>query len=207
MDIITAIGERRSVSFFEPGHEISDEEIKGIIKLANNTPSSMNLQPWKVIVVKSNELKEKLKEACFNQEKVVEASCNFIVLADPKGLEENIYSVLKSWVDLGYMSKEASENYKNMAQALYDSTESIKRKLFAVKNSSFFAMSLMYAAMAFGYDTHPMDGFDESKVKSLFEIPEYMIVPVIIACGKFRKNAKLLPRAFRRNVDEFTKIL
>lgn len=207
MDIKTALEKRRSVNFFEKSHTISDEEIKNILALANNTPSSMNLQPWKVIVVKSDEFKEKLKLACFNQAKVVEASCNFIILADTKALEENINSVLKSWVELGYMSEETAENYRKMALSLYDSTDSIKRKIFAVKNSSFFAMSLMYSAMAYGYDTHPMDGFEEEKVKSLFEIPEYMTIPVIIACGKFRKDAKLLPRAFRRDVDEFAKIL
>ena len=137
-------------------------------------------------------MKNKLKEACFNQAKVSEASCNFVVVADPHALEENIDDVLKSWVDLGYMSEETASNYKNMALGLYETQDSLKRKIFAVKNSSFYAMSLMYAAMAFGYETHPMDGFDENKVKNLLNLPENVIIPVIIACGKFKKDAVCL---------------
>jgi len=207
MEIVDALKNRRSVNFFLENHDITDDEIKRILELANYTPSSMNLQPWKVVVVKSKDIKDKLKEACFNQPKVSEASCDFIIIADPSALEENIDDVLKSWIDLGYMTKETSENYKKMAYSLYDNPDSVKRKIFAIKNSSFFAMSLMYAAMALGYDTHPMDGFDENKVKTLFDLPENIAIPVIIACGKFRTGANLLPRAYRRNIDNFVKIV
>ncbi|MGB9731863.1 MULTISPECIES: nitroreductase family protein [Calditerrivibrio] len=207
MDIEKALKSRRSINFFDQNHTISDEEINSILELANYTPSSMNLQPWKIIVVKSFDIKNKLREACFNQSKVSEASCNFVVVADPHALEENIDDVLKSWVDLGYITEETASNYKNMALGLYETQDSLKRKIFAVKNSSFYAMSLMYAAMAIGYETHPMDGFDENKVKTLLNLPEYVIIPVIIACGKFKKDAVLLPRAFRRNVEKFSKII
>jgi nitroreductase len=160
MDIEKALKSRRSINFFDQNHTISDEEINSILELANYTPSSMNLQPWKIIVVKSFDIKNKLREACFNQSKVSEASCNFVVVADPHALEENIDDVLKSWVDLGYITEETASNYKNMALGLYETQDSLKRKIFAVKNSSFYAMSLMYAAMAIGYETHQMYGFD-----------------------------------------------
>jgi len=204
--LIEAIKTRRSVNFFE-SYEISDEEIYKIIELANLSPSSMNLQPWKVIVVKTLDMKKKLKEACFNQIKVVEASCDFVIVADPMCLEENIDKVLESWVQLGYLKQDLVENYKKNAFNLYKTPLSIERKVFAVKNSSFFAMSLMYAAMALGFSTHPMDGFNEAKVRQLLDLPETVIIPVIIACGKVRKDIKLLPRAYRRSVKDFIKVI
>ncbi|MCX8084396.1 MAG: nitroreductase family protein [Calditerrivibrio sp.] len=207
MDILSAINSRRSVNYFDPNYEMTDDEIGKILEVANLTPSSMNLQPWKVIVAKSLEIKGKLKEACFNQQKVVEASCNFIIVADPYALEENLEAVLKSWIDLGYLNSELAEKYRSMAFALYQQPESTVRKFFAIKNASFFAMSVMYAALGYGFSTHPMDGFDEKMVKSLFNLPEDIVIPVIIACGKFKEDAKLLPRAFRRDLSEFVKIV
>jgi len=62
--LIEAIKTRRSVNFFE-SYEISDEEIYKIIELANLSPSSMNLQPWKVIVVKTLDMKKKVKRGLF----------------------------------------------------------------------------------------------------------------------------------------------
>lgn len=62
---------------------------------------------------------------------------------------------------MGYIKPEMMGNYKNTANNLYGSPDSLKRKIFAVKNASLFAMNLMIAARGFGLETHPMDGFDE----------------------------------------------
>ncbi|MGM0607377.1 MAG: nitroreductase family protein [Candidatus Muiribacteriota bacterium] len=207
MDFIQGIKERRAINFFDSSQEMSDKKIKNIINLANLTPSSMNLQPWELIVVKSKENKELLKKYAFNQPKVTETSINFIVVANPEGVEENINDVLNSWVKLGYMKEEHIENFKNNAFNLYKDKFSEKRIHFAIKNASFFAMSLMYAAQAYGFKTHPMDGFNEEKVKIKFKIAENKHIPVIIACGYPSPELNLLPRAYRRPVENFVKFI
>ncbi|MEF3253941.1 MAG: nitroreductase family protein [Deferribacterales bacterium] len=207
MDILTGIKERRSINFFEVGKVIPDDTEIELIKVANLAPSSMNLQPWKLIVVKTEEMKEKLMQVAFGQPKVKEASVVFVIIADPKALEENIDKVLESWVNLGYIDKPTAEKYKQMAFALYSDPNSEKRKIFAVKNSSFFAMNLMNAARGFGLETHPMDGFDEASLKKLFNLDDNVIIPLIIACGYKREGITLLPRAFRRDIDDFVKFV
>ena len=69
MDIINSIKERRSINFFEPNQEIPSAKIKELIELATLAPSSMNLQPWKTIVVSSHDMKQKLMKLAFNQPK------------------------------------------------------------------------------------------------------------------------------------------
>ncbi len=208
MEYIDVVTERRSVANFDPSFVISDEEIKKICDYAALAPSSMNLQPWKVIAVKSKEKKEILMKAAMNQRKVVDASVVFIVIADTKALEEHIDRVLENWVNLGYLDKKTAEGYKNFSTALYgkENTE-LKRKLFAIKNASFFAMNLMICAKSLGFDSHPMDGFDEKAIKKNFSIPEDNIVPLIIAVGKHDKSKKLLPRAMRFKFEESGKIV
>ncbi|MCA1927140.1 MAG: nitroreductase family protein, partial [Calditerrivibrio sp.] len=161
MDILESIKDRRSINFFEIGKEIPDGVLESLVEIANTAPSSMNLQPWKVIIVKSEEMKDKLVNVAFGQVKVKEASVVFVIVAEPGGLEENIENVLKSWVDLGYMDRATADKYSVMAQNLYSSIDSEKRRIFAVKNASFFAMNLMIAARGFGLETHPMDGFND----------------------------------------------
>ena len=172
MDLIQAIKERRSINFFEPGKEISDGQIKELLAIANLSPSSFNLQPWRVVVVKNPERKKALRQCAFNQPKAEEASAVLIMIADPKGVEENIDRMLDSWQELGYMKPEMRETYTGMAQNLYGPEDSLKRKIFAVKNTSLFAMSIMIAARGLGLETHPMDGFDEECIKknSIFRL-------------------------------------
>lgn len=203
MDTIEAIQKRRSINFFQPDKKLSNEKLRELLEIANLAPSSFNLQPWKVIAVRDQERKKVLRKCAFDQPKVEEASAVLIMIANPRGVEENIERVLDSWQKLGYMKPEMRETSKGMAQNLYGPMDSMTRKFFAVKNTALFAMNLMIVAKGLGLETHPMDGFDEESIKKEFGIPEDKIIPMLIAVGNLKEGIKLLPRAFRRPIDEF----
>lgn len=203
MDLLQGIKERRSINFFEPGKELPDEKIRELIEVAKLAPSSMNLQPWRVVVVKDSERKKVLRKCAFDQPKVEEASAVLIMVADPGSLEESIETVLESWVDLGYMKPDMVETYRGMAGGLYGAEDSLKRKLFAIKNTSIFAMNIMIAARGLGLETHPMDGFDEDCIKKEFNIPPDKIIPMLITVGYLRSGITLLPRAYRKSFEDF----
>ena len=205
MDIIQGIQERRSINFFEPDKEISDERLKELIDIANLAPSSFNLQPWKVIAVRDPAKKKSLRKYAFDQPKVEEASAVLIMIADPNAVEENRERVLNSWQEIGYMKPEMRATYQNMMQGLYGAKGDMKRNFFAIKNAALFAMNLMIAAKGLGLETHPMDGFDEASIKKGFHIPDDMIIPMLIAVGNLKPGIELLPRAFRRKFEEFVR--
>lgn len=203
MDLKEAIKARRSVNFFETGVEIPENTIRELLELANLSPSSFNLQPWHVVVVRSPERKKALRKCAYDQPKAEEASAVLIMVADPGCVEKNLERVLESWEKLGYSKPEARETFRGMTRNLYGAADSEKRKFTAIKNTALYAMTLMLAAKGLGLDTHPMDGFDEACIKKEFNIPEDKIIPMLIAVGYLRKGVKLLPRAFRRDFEEF----
>jgi nitroreductase len=128
------------------------------------------------------------------------------MVADPNFLEENFDRVLDSWVELGYITEDKRDGNWNLAKNLYGATpEDPRRKFIAVKNTALFAMTVMLAAKGLGLETHPMDGFDEACVKKEFGIPEDKLIPMLVAVGYLKEGVELLPRAFRRKLDEFVK--
>lgn len=203
MDVTQALKQRRSINFFDPGRKIPDGILEEVLAEANLAPSSFNLQPWEVVVVSEGDAKRRLRECAFNQPKVEEASAVLIVAADPMAVENHIDRVLDSMVSLGYMREEDKERTRPMPFKLYGDAQSERRKIFAAKNASLFAMSVMVAAMGHGLYTHPMDGFDEAKVKEAFGIPERFIIPMLIAVGSLKEGVTLLPRGMRRPLEEF----
>ncbi len=203
MDTIQAIKQRRAINFFEPGKTISDAKLGELLALANLAPSSFDLQPWKVIAVRDPERKKTLRGCAMNQQKVEEATAVLIIIADPDAVEENKDRVLESWLSLGYMKPEARASYSGMIDSLYGAKDSLTRKVFASKNAALYAMTLMIAAKGLGLETHPMDGFDEACIKKEFNIPENKLVIMLIAVGDLKSGITLLPRAFRREIDEF----
>jgi len=203
MNVYQAITERRAINFFDPRRTIPDETLHELFRLASLAPSSFNLQPWEVIVVNDPERKKILRGCAYNQAKTEEASLTLIILANPLAVENNIDEVIQNRIRQGYMKAEDTGKTRKSPFKMYGDKDSETRKIFAVKNASFFAMNLMIAARGLGLETHPMDGFDSVKLKKEFSIPENIIVPLLIAVGYPAGDLHLLERPERRGMKNF----
>jgi len=204
MDVLEAIKTRRAINYFEKGRELPEDLLKELLNLANLCPSSFNLQPWEVIVVRDPGMKKELRACAMDQPKVEEASVVLVMVADPGAVERHQELVFQDRLKKGYM-KDASqfEGLKAVMKQLYGEPGSLRRMIFATKNTAFYAMTIMLAAKGLGLETHPMDGFDEEAVKRLFKLPQEKIIPLLIAIGYPKPGLKLLERPFRRELREF----
>ena len=60
--------------------KVSREDLNYILEAGHMAPSSFGVEPWKFLVVQGEVLKEKLKEASFNQAQVGNASAVIVLL-------------------------------------------------------------------------------------------------------------------------------
>jgi nitroreductase len=195
---------RRSINFFDPEKDVSKTQLDEMIELASKTPSSFNLQPWNLLVLRDKENKETLKSLAWDQPKVVEAPVILIVLADKNGWQEGHPTAEKNWqemLDKGSMKPEQREWFFNAAKSLYDWSPEANLA-FAAKNTGFFAMALMLAATSLGLETHPMDGFDHEGVRKEFNIPDNFWIPLLLAVGYKKPGLELHPAKWRKTKDE-----
>ncbi len=204
MEFANVMNGRRAVNFFDPNKEVSENLLKELIEAAAKAPSSFNLQPWSVIVVKDQEEKARLRKLAWDQPKVSETPLVLIVLADRKAWEEGHPFVERNFEEMvkaGTMSPGQRDWFKNARTSLYGYSDEAALA-FACKNTGFFAMGLMLAAKSLGLDTHPMDGFDQDGVRKAFHIPEHYWIPLLLAVGYFDKNKTLAPSKWRKSYAE-----
>lgn len=204
MDFIDVINNRRAVNFFDPNKEVTDETLKEIIETAAKVPSSFNLQPWSLIILRGHEEKMRLQSLAWNQPKVSEAPVTLIVLADRDGWKESHRFVEKNFQEMikaGAMTEEQRQWFADARTSLYGENGE-KQQAFACKNTGFFAMALMFAAKNLGLDTHPMDGFDHDAVQKEFNIPDNYWIPLLMAVGYFNKDMELALPKWRKTVEE-----
>lgn len=171
---------------------------------AGNSPSSYNLQPWKLKIVRDPARKEALRQLAFDQPKITEAPVTLIVLADRDGWKEGnatMENVFADFVKAGKMQEDQREWFAGARQALYGRDKEAAQA-FANKNAGVFAMSLMYAATANGLESHPMDGFDHEGVRKEFGIPENYWIPMLIAIGYLKPGVTVPPKAWRQSYEE-----
>lgn len=204
MDFKDVIIKRRAVYSFDLQKPVRDHLIREMIEMATQAPSSFNLQPWSLIILKTPEEKMRLRKLAWDQPQVSEAPVVFIVLADRNGWKKGHPFVEKNFremVKAGMMIEEQHDWFINACQGLYG-TNPEREQAFACKNTGFFAMALMFAAKHLGLDTHPMDGFDHDAVRKEFQIPENYWIPLLMAVGYFDVTKTLLPPKWRKTYDE-----
>lgn len=180
------IQDRRSVRSYDPQAKISREEMNEILQQATLAPSAANLQPWRFLVIDSQELKQKLLPIASDQQQVIEASAVIAVLGDLEGykLADKIYGMA---VDAGYIPAETATLFVERYQGLFKSMprETVRQKISI--DAGLVSMQLMLVARAKGYDTVPMGGYDQAKFVEAFDIPERYATIMLIAIGKAAK--------------------
>lgn len=204
MNFKEIVEKRRAINFFDTERSVSDEQLRHMIELAAQAPSSFNLQPWNLIVLKDSDAKARLRKQAWDQPKVTEAPVVLVVLADKNGWRENHPTMEKNWNEMlasGGMTPAQRDWFLNATKSLYH-WNSEASLAFAVKNTAFFAMGLMYAATSLGLDTHPMDGFDHEGVRREFNIPDNYWIPLLLAVGYLRPGAEVLQPKWRKSYEE-----
>ncbi|PGM58773.1 nitroreductase family protein [Bacillus sp. AFS053548] len=182
-DFFTVAQERRSVRHYDPSFQMSDDEIKELLEIAVQAPSSSNLQPWRFLVIKDQDTKQKLLPIANNQQQVVDASAVIAVLGDTEAYKnaDRIYDEL---VEKGMMTQEVKDFYVGSIVKNYGGLpEEIATKI-AMVDGGLVSMQFMLAAKAKGLDTVPMGGFDQAKFVEAFNVPANFKPVMLISVGK-----------------------
>ena len=83
MEFGDVIAKRRSVRHFNTKLTVSDEDITALLQAAVSAPSAGNIQPWRFVVLRSPEARERLA-AAMRQPWATAASVIIVVCVDPR---------------------------------------------------------------------------------------------------------------------------
>ncbi|MFO3702155.1 nitroreductase family protein [Staphylococcus felis] len=176
---------RRSVKVFDENVKIPRSEMDEILTKATLAPSSINMQPWRLVVVDTEEGKEKLRPLVrFNSRQNDTSAAMIVIFGDMLNYEyaEDIYGAA---VEKGYMPKEIKEELVERFVTMYKALDRQAMNDIVKVDSSLMAMQLMLVARQYGYDTNPIGGFDRENIAQAFDLDPERYVPVmIIAIGK-----------------------
>lgn len=179
-----SIEQRRAARAFR-SEPIPEATLAEIFRLGVRAPSGYNLQPWRFIVVREPENKEKLKACAFNQRQVGEASVVLICCGDRR---VNQSQYIESVIELGKQEGAMNDGYADyMRQAIpqlfeyhpcFNNVEA-----WTNRHTMLAVAHLMIAAKSLGVDSCPMEGFVGTQVKEAFQIPEEVDVCCLLALG------------------------
>lgn len=180
---------RRSIKNYDKSVKISREEMEEILTLATLAPSSVNMQPWRFLVIDSPEGKATLAPlARFNQNQVETSSAVIAVFGDMNNFD-NAEEIYGKAVDLGLMPLEVKENILASFAGYFQKITREEMKEVVLVDGGLVSMQLMLAARAYGYDTNPIGGYEKDQIAEAFGLEKDRYVPVmLISIGKAADN-------------------
>lgn len=213
---------RRSIRQFT-SEKVPSDVIESCLDLALLAPNSSNLQAWEFYWVQNAEKKQKLAEFCFNQKAASTASDLIAVVARPdlwsRGQKinldyfnqqnstphiEQVKRYYLKTVPLAYQTDffgflKVVKTVVAWAVGLFKVSYRgpfghSGNLLWATKTTSLAAENLMLAIHASGFDSCPMEGFDQTRVKKLLQLPGAASVVMIIGLGRAAEGGLYGPR-------------
>ncbi len=181
MTVFDAIQARRSIKAYDPQHRMSDAEINRLLGLAMLSPTAFNIQNWRFVAVRNQELRKQIRAASWDQAQVTDASLLVILTADTKSWEKE---PSRYWKD----APQPVRDYLVPAIGQYYAGRDQVQRDEAMRSCGMAAMTLMLAAKEMGYDSCPMDGFDFDAVGKLINLPQDHVIAMFVAIGKGVKD-------------------
>jgi nitroreductase len=196
-----AIEDRRATPSFD-GAPIPAEDLRQILEAGLQAPSGYNMQPWRFVVVQSPEQKRKLRAASYNQGKVEEASAVIVACGDADGWRKDLDLMLELGRK-GGMPESYAAQAKNSVPNYLSSFSTVQMQGWLNKMVMLAFTHMMLMAEVMGYDTAPMEGFEQDKVHEVLRLPLSYWVVALLAIGHAKGSDKFYGGRFEMSHTVF----
>jgi nitroreductase len=180
---------RHACKVFDENKKISDEDLHYILEAGRKSPSSFGMEAWKFLVITNEELKAKLRPACWNQVQITSCSHLVVILAGINSVRLNSGIPLKRFARRE-MPQDKLEFYLNLYASHLEDTLRNDENIYAwtARQTFIASANMMTAAAVKGIDSCPIEGFDKDKVEEILALDKSQFRLALVLPFGYRIN-------------------
>jgi len=191
MELLDKLNWRYAVKAMN-GEKVPQEKIDNIIEAISLSPTSSGLQPFEIIVITNQELKEKIRPISWNQSVITDCSHLIVFAAWDTYTADRINKMFDLTNTVRGFKNEGWENYRQMLLGSYPQKDEETNFNHAAKQA-YIAFSQAIAAAAFeGVDSTPLEGFDPDALDKILGLRE-----------KGLRSCVMLPLGYRDDKNDW----
>ena len=172
------------------GEKVPQEKIDNIIEAARLAPTSSGLQPFEIIVITNQQIKEAIKPVAWNQSVITDCSHLLIFAAWDTYTVERINKMFELTNTIRNTKKQDSENCRQKLLNAYLQKDAEENFIHASKQA-YLAFGIAIVAAAFeDVDTTPIEGFDPAGVDKILGLREKGLRSVVLLPVGYRNTNK-----------------
>ncbi|WP_158963234.1 nitroreductase family protein [Myroides fluvii] len=173
MSLLENLKWRHAVKAYDATKRVSEEQIDKIIEAARLAPTSSGLQPFKLLVVRDQAIKDKLAEGALNPECMRDCSHVLIFAAWDTYTQERIDTVYDFTTDQRGLPRGRFESYTTKLKEIYLNQPDEVNFAHAARQT-YIALGLALAQAAeLKVDSTPAEGFSNAVVDQVLDLQQY----------------------------------
>ena len=195
---------RHACKIFDSSKKISDDDFTTILEAARMSPTSFGMQGVRLLVITNQELKEKLKPLCWNQNQIDSCSHLVVLKTRTQDLKPNSKWVKERFGERN-LPQEGYERYLKVYEDFHASLTCNDIYEWGTRQAYIMLRSMINAAAMLKIDSCPIEGFERKKVEELLEIDTAQEgISVLVAFG-YRLNDA--PKKLRLALNEICEVI
>ncbi|QRY57408.1 nitroreductase family protein [Sphingobacterium siyangense] len=173
MSLIEDLKWRHAVKAYDPTKKVSQENVDKIVEAARFAPTSSGLQPFKILIVENQALKEELAKGALNPDCMRECSHVLVFAAWDRYTEERIDKVYDFTTDERELPRGRFGSYTEKLKSIY-LNEAAERNFAHTARQTYIALGLALAQAAeLRVDSTPAEGFDNHVVDTVLQLEKH----------------------------------
>lgn len=173
MSLIDNLNWRHAVKAYDPTKKVSEDHIDKIVEAARLAPTSSGLQPFKVIVIRDQAVKEKLVQGALNPECMRDCSHVIVFAAWDRYTAERIDKVYNLTTDERELPRGQFGSYTNKLKEIY-LNQPAELNFAHTARQTYIALGLALAEAAeLKIDTTPAEGFSNEVIDEILGLKQH----------------------------------
>ena len=173
-----------------PAQAVSDEKVDRIVEAARLAATSSGLQPYEIIVVKSQAVREQMKPKAFGQSQITDGSHVLVFAAWDDYTPERINMMFDLHNTERNSKDEGWENYRKMLLGSYPTRGAEANFQHAAKQAYIGLGTALIAAAFEEVDATPMEGFDPAGIDEILGLKARGLRSAVILALGYRDTAQ-----------------
>lgn len=170
------------------GTPVPQEKVDYILDAIRLSASSSGLQPYEILVITDQEVKEKIKPIAWNQSQITDSSHVLVFAAWDNYTPERINGVFKYNNEQRNLPDSVTDDYRNMLLSTYSAKTAEENFTHAAKQAYIALGTALIAAAEQEVDSTPMEGFDPAALDEILGLKSKGLRSVVVLPLGFRNE-------------------
>lgn len=184
--IIEDLNWRYATKKYDPSKKVSTEDLEVIKESLRLTPTSYGLQPFKFLIIESEEIRQKLLPASYGQTQIIDASHVIVLCSQLDMNDEHIDGYMSTISETREIPVESLEQFSSYIKGAISPMTLEQKSLWNAKQAYIALGQVLATCATLRIDSTPMEGFDAAAYDQILGLKEKNLQAAVVCTIGYR---------------------